>query len=83
MTQPQMTKGQWYELDPPSNIHGKRFSKVFCEYQVPAHPNEFSVRGVPEGGDKEESFILVFRPDRGVKVTPVSPPDTKPDLRVV
>lgn len=80
MMQPQMTKGQWYKLDPPANINGKRFPKVFCEYQVSANPNEYSVRGVPEGGKKEEPFILVFKPDKGVKVTPSTPP---PHLQVV
>ena len=56
----QMKDGVFYDLDPPAVIHGKRFHRVKCEYQVPNIPNEYSVRGVPEGGEKEEPFILRF-----------------------
>lgn len=57
----------WYDLDPPAQIGKKVFRRVLCEYQVPGHPNEFSVRGVPDGGSKEEPFILRFTPNGKVR----------------
>lgn len=55
-----MQENMWYDLDPPANIQGKIFHRVLCEYQVPGHPNEFSVRGIPTGGTQVEAFILRF-----------------------
>lgn len=55
-----MEDGVWYDLTPPANIKGKKFHRVICEYRVPNKPNWYSVRGVPEGGKKEEPFILQF-----------------------
>ncbi len=80
MSEPHMIAGQWYDLDPPVVIGEKQFCKVRCEYQVPNKPNEFSVGGTPIDGGDEESFLLIFRQDRGVKVTPSAPPEN-PGLR--
>ncbi len=56
----QMEDGVIYDLNPPAVINGKRFHRVKCDYRVPNNPNEYSVRGVPEGGEIEEAFILRF-----------------------
>ena len=55
-----MQDGIFYDLKPPAIIVGKRFHQVQCEYQVPGKPNEYVVKGIPEGGEKEESFVLRF-----------------------
>lgn len=72
-----MEDGQWYFLDPSASVGGKTFRRVICEYQVPNSPKEYSVRGVPDGGDEEEAFILRFTDKGRVRVTPA------PHLRVV
>lgn len=64
---PKMKDGDFYDLKPPSRIGGKIFSRVQCEYRVPGHANEYVVKGIPDGGDKPESFVLGFT-DRGVIV---------------
>lgn len=64
---PKMRDGEFYDLRPPSRIKGKIFPKVQCEYRVPNHPNEYVVRGIPDGGDEPESFVLRFT-DRGLIV---------------
>jgi len=56
----QMEDNIFYDLNPPAIIGGKRFHRVQCEYQVPNKPDEYAVKGIPEGGEKEESFILRF-----------------------
>ena len=56
----QMQDGVFYDLRPPAIIAGKKFHRVQCEYQVPGKPNEYVVKGIPEGGEKEESFVLIF-----------------------
>ena len=63
----QMQDGVFYDLNPPAIVvrrmspyTRKIFPRVQCEYHVPNHPDEYVVRGVPEGGDKEESFVLKF-----------------------
>ncbi len=56
----QMQDGLFYNLKPPAIIGGKRFHRVQCEYQVPGKPNEYVVKGIPEGGKKEEPFVLRF-----------------------
>lgn len=69
-----MEEGGWYLLNPPSIICGKVFKKVQCEYRVPNKPDEYSVRGIPEGGTKSEPFILRFT-DKGKTVaTRTDPP---------
>jgi hypothetical protein len=57
---PQMVAGVFYDLDPPAVIHGKVFRRVMCEYQVPAKPNEYVVKGIPDGATDPESFLLIF-----------------------
>lgn len=64
---PTMVDGVWYDLDPPAHVGDKVFRRVLCEYQVPGTSNEFSVRGVPDGGDQEEAFILMFTPTGSVR----------------
>lgn len=69
-----MEDGKWYLLNPPSVICGKIFKKVQCEYRVPNKPNEYSVRGIPEGGIKNEPFILRFTENGRVVATRTDPP---------
>ena len=57
---PIMKDGEFYDLTPPSRRTGKTFHRVRCEYRVPNNPNEYVVEGIPEGGDKPESFVLRF-----------------------
>ena len=64
---PRMKDGDFYDLKPPSRVGGKIFPRVQCEYRVPNNPNEYVVRGIPDGGDKPESFVLRFT-DRGLTV---------------
>ena len=78
-----MEAGRTYDLDPPANIKGKRFRRVTCRFQVPQNKNEFVVRGVPEGGSEEEDFLLIFKPDKGVRVTPVPDENDDPYLKLV
>ena len=66
---PMMRDGVFYDLIPPSNIQGKIFDHVQCEYQVPNSPDEYVVHGVPRGGTDIESFVLRFSEDKGVRVT--------------
>jgi len=56
----EMEDNIFYDLDPPAIIEGKKFHRVQCEYQVPNKPDEYVVKGIPEGGKKEESFVLRF-----------------------
>ena len=63
----QMQDGVFYDLRPPAIILGKKFHRVQCEYQVPRKSNEYVVRGIPEGGEKEESFVLMFTQKGRVK----------------
>lgn len=56
----QMEDGRWYDLDPPACVVEKVFRRVLCEYRVPNNPNEYSVRGTPDGSSKEEPFLLRF-----------------------
>lgn len=63
----QMQDGAFYDLRPPAIIVGKKFHWVQCEYQVPGKPNEYVVRGIPEGEEKEESFVLRFTQKGRVK----------------
>ena len=63
----EMQDGVFYDLRPPAVILGKKFRRVQCEYQVPGKPNEYVVKGIPEGGEKEESFILRFTQKGKVK----------------
>jgi|GEM_PF-6726563 len=65
---PLLENGVFYDLNPPSNIQGKIFPRVMCEYRVPAHPDEYVVKGIPQGGKEPESFVLKFT-NRG-KVLP-------------
>ena len=64
--QKQMEKGVYYNLDPPAVIQEKGsterkvFKRVMCEHDVPKHPGEYVVNGIPEGGTKSESFVLIF-----------------------
>ena len=64
---PQMEEGVFYDLNPPIIVvrrmppyERRIFPKVQCEYQVPNHPDEYVVKGIPTGGTKEESFVLRF-----------------------
>ncbi len=63
----QMEDTIFYDLRPSAIIAGKRFHRVQCEYQVPGKPNEYAVKGVPEGGEKEEPFVLIFTQKGKVK----------------
>lgn len=65
---PIMQDGIFYDLDPPSLMHGKRFFRVKCVYRVPDAPKEYVVSGIPEGCSEEELFVLRFT-ERGVRVT--------------
>ncbi|OGY42761.1 MAG: hypothetical protein A2Y67_02475 [Candidatus Buchananbacteria bacterium RBG_13_39_9] len=65
---PQMEEGVFYDLTPPSVIQGKIYHRVMCEYRVPNQPDEYVVKGIPEGGVTPKSFVLKFT-DRG-KVIP-------------
>lgn len=69
-----MEKGEWYLLNPPSVVWGKIFKKVKCDYQVPGKPNEFIVSGIPEGGTKNEPFVLRFTEKGSVVATRTDPP---------
>lgn len=69
-----MENGEWYLLYPPSVICGKIFKKVLCEYRVPLYPNEYSVRGIPEGGTKSEPFILRFTEKGRIVAIRIDPP---------
>ncbi len=71
----------WYTLVPPAIVGGKKFPFVLCEYQVPNQPNEFVVRGVPEGETTDEAFVLIFTERGRLKATPTAPPLQK--LRLV
>jgi hypothetical protein len=64
-----MEEGVFYELQPPSKIQGKLFDRVKCECEVPSHPGEFIVTGIPRGETKPESFLLRFSKERGVNVS--------------
>ncbi len=66
---PLMQDGSWYDIEPPASWGGKKFPRVICEYRCPANPNEYSVRGVAEGGSNEEAFLLIFTPSGRVAVT--------------
>ena len=57
---PRMTDGTFYDLNPPAQIQGEFFRHVQCEYQVPNRPDEFVVKGIPEGGTTLKSFVLSF-----------------------
>ena len=63
----EMEDNIFYDLDPPAIIGGKKFHRVQCEYQVPNKPDEYVVKGIPEGGEKEESFVLRFTQKGKVK----------------
>ncbi len=78
-----MEDEQWYNLTPSAEIGGKRFSLVFCEFQHPKVSNEYVVRGVPDGEEEEESFVLRFSEKGRVKAVPTEPPLKKPDLQLV
>lgn len=63
----QIQDGVFYDLRPPAIVISKIspqvrkiFHRVQCEYQVPGKPNEYVVKGIPEGGEQEESFVLIF-----------------------
>lgn len=56
----QMRAGVFYDLRPPAIIAKREFHRVQCEYQVPGKSNEYVVKGIPEGEEKEESFVLIF-----------------------
>ncbi len=66
---PLMREGVFYDVTPPSNIKGKFFDRVQCVYQVLKSPNEYVVRGIPQGGTEIESFILQFKEGTGIHVT--------------
>lgn len=69
---PQMNEGMFYDLNPPAVIEGKMFHKVQCEYQVPNRPNEFVVKGIPQGATEIKSFVLRFTPSGEVQPSPSS-----------
>ena len=68
--------GQWYALSPPKMVGDKKFTEVWCVCQVPDHPDEYQVKGTPEGGEKEEPFILSFG-DNKTGVINISSPRPK------
>ena len=68
----QMKEGMFYGLNPPAMIGDKIFHKVQCEYQVPRRPNEFVVKGIPQGATEIESFVLRFTPNGRVRPLPSS-----------
>lgn len=78
---PQMEDGVFYDLAPPAVVGGKTFHRVRCEYQVPNHPHEYVVRGVPEGGSEETSFVLRFSPQG--KVQPTRSQNQDPVLKLI
>ncbi|GEM_PF-1042230 len=90
--EPRMRDGEFYDLDSPFIVGGRKFTRVQCEYRVTYRvqptSHEYVVRGIPEGGTEPESFVLRFT-NRGVKVTPahektftvVAP--TRPPLRLI
>jgi len=57
---PQMEEGVFYDLNPSAAVKGERFSRVQCEYRVPNNPNEYVVKGIPDGGTRKKSFVLRF-----------------------
>lgn len=63
-----MKPREFYRLDPPVIICGRMFINVRCEFQVPNGPSEYVVRGIPEGGKKEESFVLIINRKGTVKI---------------
>ncbi len=63
-----MENGKFYNLEPLIEVNGKIFHTVQCEYQNPGNPDEYVVRGIPEGGREAQSFVLGFA-DEGVKIT--------------
>lgn len=76
MSERQMQDGVWYDLRPPVVVIGRigqgtrKFRRVVCEYQVPSNPNEYCVRGIPDGGTKAESFVVPFKPNGKIKAIP-------------
>jgi len=62
-----MEVGIFYDLDPPAVIGGKIFRRVECIFQVPGHPDEYVVRGIPDGGTTQESFGLKFTQQGRIK----------------
>ena len=76
MAKRHMYDGTWYLLSPPEEIGGKKFTTVWCVCQVPDHPDKYQVRGTPENGDGEESFIFTFT-NGDERATPTTPPIAK------
>lgn len=66
---PQLQEGVWYDLNPPAIVAGETFHHVFCEYQVPREPDQFVMRGIPEGGNEKKSFVLIFKKTGRVRPT--------------
>lgn len=71
-----MEDGKFYNLEPLIEVNGKIFHKVQCEYRNPSNPNEYVVRGIPEGGREAQSFVLGFV-DNGVKITVIPDKELK------
>jgi len=65
---PLMENGVFYDIDPPSQFLCKIFHRIMCEYRVPNNPDEYVVKGIPQGESKPESFVLRFT-SRGHVVT--------------
>lgn len=64
-----MQDGKFYDFNPPVKIGEELYDKVQCEYQVPNHPNEYVVRGIPRGSTEVKSMVLRFTATRGTRVT--------------
>ncbi len=60
---PIMEDGKFYNIEPEIVVNGKIYHRVQCEYRNPGNPNEYSLCGIPEGGDRMQSFILNFAKD--------------------
>lgn len=67
--EPKMIVGTFYDLDPPARVASGIFHKVRCHAWHLSRPNDYIVSGIPQGGQKEKSFVLHFT-DEGVIVKP-------------
>ena len=78
-----MEDGVWYDLKPPVDICGEIIRHVICEYQVPDHPNQYSLSGVPDGRTKAMAFVLRFGKHGKIKAQRSQQQTQVPNLRLV
>lgn len=74
---PIMEDGKFYNIEPEIVVNGKIYHRVQCEYRNPSNPNEYVLRGIPEGDDKMQSFILNFT-NQGARIKINEDDETEP-----